>query len=122
MGFLQAEAGDLDGGPCLELLGALLGGPGVAGLRALALGRCLGAALALQPIASDLFLRATSDAGGGSRTLSKLTCSGTRWPKKYTACRATSILGSNLHPDFPARQQQSLRGRRIALCQADLPA
>ena len=60
---LQAEAGDLDGRPCLELLGALLSGPGVAGLRALALGRCLSAALSLQPIASDLFMRATSDAG-----------------------------------------------------------
>jgi hypothetical protein len=60
---LQAEAGDLDGQPCLELLGALLSGPGVAGLRTLALGRCLSAALSLQPIASDLFMRATSDAG-----------------------------------------------------------
>ena len=60
---LQAEAGDLDSQPCLQLLAALLSGPGVGGLRALALGRCLHAALALSPIASDLFMRATSDAG-----------------------------------------------------------
>ena len=60
---LQAEAGDLDSQPCLQLLGALLSGPGVGGLRALALGRCLHAALALSPIASDLFMRATSDTG-----------------------------------------------------------
>ena len=60
---LQAEAGDLDSQPCLQLLAALLSGPGVGGLRALALGRCLHAALALSPIASDLFMRATSDTG-----------------------------------------------------------
>lgn len=60
---MQAEAGDLDSQPCLQLLAALLSGPGVEGLRALALGRCLHSALALSPIASDLFMRATSDAG-----------------------------------------------------------
>ena len=60
---LQAEAGDLDSQPCLQLLAALLSGPGVGGLRALTLGRCLHAALALSPIASDLFMRATSDTG-----------------------------------------------------------
>ena len=60
---LQAEAGDLDSQPCLQLLAALLSGPGVGGLRALTLGRCLHAALALSPIASALFMRATSDTG-----------------------------------------------------------
>ena len=60
---MQADAGDLDFRPCLELLSQLLSGPGVGGLRALALGRCLNTALSLQPIASDLFMQATSDAG-----------------------------------------------------------
>lgn len=39
----------------------------MAGLRALTLGRCLNSALSLSPIASDLFLRATSDAGSTAR-------------------------------------------------------
>ena len=62
-GGLQADAEDLDGRPCLELLSQLLSGPGVGGLRALALGRCLNTALSLQPIASDLFMQATGNAG-----------------------------------------------------------
>ena len=60
---MQADAGDLDFRLCLELLSQLLSGPGVGGLRALALGRCLNTALSLQPIASDLFMQATSNAG-----------------------------------------------------------
>lgn len=67
-GVLQADAEDLDGRPCLELLSQLLSGPGVGGLRALALGRCLNTALSLQPIASDLFMQATGDAGSPARS------------------------------------------------------
>ncbi|BDA50773.1 hypothetical protein COCOBI_16-4510 [Coccomyxa sp. Obi] len=58
-----ADAEDLDGEACTRLVAAILSGPGIEGVRALALGRCLGAALTLAPIASDLLIRATSDAG-----------------------------------------------------------
>ncbi|KAK9917444.1 hypothetical protein WJX75_004438 [Coccomyxa subellipsoidea] len=58
-----ADADDLDGKACVQLLAAVLSGPGIEGVRALALGRCLGASLCLTPIASDLLIRATGDAG-----------------------------------------------------------
>ncbi len=64
---VQADADDLDGRACAQLLAAVLSGPGIEGVRALALGRCLGASLCLPPIASDLLIRATSDAGNISQ-------------------------------------------------------
>lgn len=44
-------------------------------MRALALGRCLGASLCLTPIASDLLIRATGDAGDSFPLSQRLYCS-----------------------------------------------
>ena len=88
---LQADAEDLDGRPCVELLSQLLSGPGVGGLRALALGRCLNTALSLQPIASDLFMQAPGDAGGPAGPIPHALCC-------LSCCRAAALFGESCAP------------------------